>query len=110
MFVKNDTVEPCVNTVVKEMDTSSKVLKLEKAVSLLDIFKAKDEKIEPRKFYAQLTGMDKVQLYPKMGGESDQMDGVRKDGTDSMENKSVIDSQVSPIIEMSYSLLLCNSI
>ena len=77
------------------MDTSAKLMKIEKAVSLLDMFKVKDEKIQPRKFYGQEAGLTKVQLYPKMGGESDQIDGMRKDGTDAMENKNVIDPQVT---------------
>jgi len=92
------TVEHSFNIDIQEMETASKIVKLEKSVSLLDLFKAKDENVEPRMFYAQQTGMDKVQLYPKMGGESDQIDGLRKDGTDSMENKGIIDSQVNMYI------------
>ena len=48
----------------------------------------------PRKFYGQQTGLAKVQLYPKMGGESDQVDGVRKDGSDALENQAHLDAQV----------------
>ena len=49
----------------------------------------------PRKFYGQQTGLAKVQLYPKMGGESDQVDGVRKDGSDALENQVHLDAQVA---------------
>jgi hypothetical protein len=89
---------------IEEMETASKIVKLEKSVSLLDLFKAKDENVEPRMFYAQQTGMDKVQLYPKMGGESDQIDGLRKDGTDSMENKGIIDSQNKQLMRKNLNL------
>ena len=79
------------------MDTSNpKVAKIEtfRNPSLFDIFKAQDDQIVPRKFYGQQTGLAKVQLYPKMGGESDQVDGVRKDGSDALENQAHLDAQV----------------
>ena len=34
----------------------------------------------------------KVQLYPFLGGESDQVDNMRKDGSDNMENKKALDA------------------
>jgi len=37
-------------------------------------------------------GRDKVQLYPFLGGESDQVDNMRKDGSDNMENKKALDA------------------
>ena len=80
------------------MDTSNpKVAKIEtfRNPSLFDIFKAQDDQIVPRKFYGQQTGLAKVQLYPKMGGESDQVDGVRKDGSDALENQAHLDAQVA---------------
>ena len=79
------------------METSNpKVSKLEplRNPSLFDIFKAQDDQIESRKFYGQQTGLAKVQLYPKMGGESDQAEGVRKDGSDALENQAHLDAQV----------------
>ena len=33
-----------------------------------------------------------------MGGESDQVEGVRKDGSDALENKAHLDAQVSIFI------------
>ena len=81
------------------METNVKVIKSEyqstsKSVSLFDLVKSHDDEIKPRKFYAQLPGLTKVELYPKMGGESDQLEGLRKDGSDAMENKAHLDAQV----------------
>ena len=81
------------------METNTKMIKSEyqatsKSVSLFDLVKSHDDEIKPRKFYAQLPGLTKVELYPKMGGESDQVDGLRKDGSDAMENKAHLDAQV----------------
>jgi len=84
------------------MDTSNpKVAKIEtfRNPSLFDIFKAQDDQIVPRKFYGQQTGLAKVQLYPKMGGESDQVDGVRKDGSDALENQAHLDAQNQQILK-----------
>ena len=64
------------------------------AVSLFDLFLAKDRQIPERKFYGQQTELTKVQLYPKMGGESDQAEGMRKDASDALENKNHLDQQV----------------
>ena len=33
-----------------------------------------------------------MQLYPFLGGESDQVDNMRKDGSDNMENKKALDA------------------
>ena len=54
-----------------------------------------DEKSQPRLFFGQTTGLAKVTLYPQMGGETDQADGLRKDGSDAMENKAHLDAQVN---------------
>ena len=45
-------------------------------------------------FFGQTAGIARVTLYPQMGGESDQADGLRKDGSDAMENKAHLDTQV----------------
>lgn len=77
-----------------KMEINVKQAKTEKTLSLFDLVKTHDDEIKPRKFYAQLPGLTKVELYPKMGGESDQVDGTRKDGSDAMENKQHLDAQV----------------
>lgn len=73
---------------------TKKVKDQSEPISLFDIFSNKEKMFPARKFYGQQTERTKVQLYPKMGGETDQAEGMRKDGSDALENKNVIEKQV----------------
>ena len=63
-------------------------------ISLFDLFVARERQVPDKRFYGQQTERTKVQLYPKMGGESDNAEGQRKDGSDVLENKNHLDAQV----------------
>lgn len=64
------------------------------AISLFDLFSNRERQVPDKRFYGQQTERTKVQLYPKMGGEADQSEGMRTDGSDVLENKKHLDAQV----------------
>jgi len=62
-------------------------------ISLFEMFLAKEKQIPDRRFYGQQTTHSKVELYPKMGGETDQTENLRKDASDALENKADLDTE-----------------
>ena len=78
-------------------------------ITLFEMFLAKEKQIPDRRFYGQQTTHSKVELYPKMGGETDQTENLRKDASDALENKADLDTEVNAIFDRYdiYNLTIC---